>query len=317
MAVFVGVDWGCSAHAVCVIDAKGMTLDRFEVGHDRAGLAALFTRLHQYAVHGIVPVAIERPSGLLVDALVEAGFVVTPIHPNVVKACRPRYRAVAAKSDPGDTYHPGRHPAHRRPSPAPARASVRRHQGVARPGPRPRRPGRRARGFGEPADRCAGGLLARRRPNLRRRRQPDRARLPRALSERPKRPPASAPSAWPASSPSIDTAAAARPRRCSNVCAAPPKAVPAKPKAKPRETSCAPWRAPCKPWSPSSPGSPAASSTRSPTCPTAAWSCPSRALAGLTPPRFSPNSVMCAHVSRPRINLPPRPASALSPMFPE
>jgi len=70
MAVFVGVDWGCGAHAVCVIDAKGMALDRFEVGHDRAGLEALFTRLRTHAVHGIVPVAIERPSGLLVDALV-------------------------------------------------------------------------------------------------------------------------------------------------------------------------------------------------------------------------------------------------------
>jgi transposase len=27
-----------------------------------------------------------------------------PIHPNVVKACRPRYRAAAGKSDPGDAY---------------------------------------------------------------------------------------------------------------------------------------------------------------------------------------------------------------------
>ena len=52
----------------------------------------------------MIPIAIERPSGLLVDALVEAGFVVTPIHPNVVKTCRPRYRAVAAKSDLGDAF---------------------------------------------------------------------------------------------------------------------------------------------------------------------------------------------------------------------
>ena len=27
-----------------------------------------------------------------------------PIHPNVVKACRPRYRAAGGKSDPGDAY---------------------------------------------------------------------------------------------------------------------------------------------------------------------------------------------------------------------
>lgn len=104
MGEFVGVDWGCGSHAVCVIDAKGQVLDRFEVGHDRAGLAALVLRLMKHGEPGDIPIAIERPSGLLVDALVEAGFAVTPIHPNVVKACRPRYRAVSAKSDPGDAY---------------------------------------------------------------------------------------------------------------------------------------------------------------------------------------------------------------------
>jgi len=104
MGIWVGVDWGSGAHAVCVIDAKGMVLDRFEVSHDRAGLAVLVTRLQQHGALEGIPIAIERPSGLLVDALVEAGFVVTPIHPNAVKACRPRYRAVAAKSDPGDAF---------------------------------------------------------------------------------------------------------------------------------------------------------------------------------------------------------------------
>jgi transposase len=104
MGVLVGVDWGCGAHAVCVIDAKGLVLERFGIGHDRAGLALLLTRLKTHGAPSTIPVAIERPSGLLVDILVEVGFVVTPIHPNVVKACRPRYRAVAAKSDPGDAY---------------------------------------------------------------------------------------------------------------------------------------------------------------------------------------------------------------------
>ena len=104
MAVMVGVDWGGAAHAVCVIDARGQVLDRFTVGHDRAGLAILGARLQQHGAAADIPIAIERPSGLLVDALVEAGFVVTPIHPNLLKACRPRYRAVAAKSDPGDAF---------------------------------------------------------------------------------------------------------------------------------------------------------------------------------------------------------------------
>ncbi len=64
----------------------------------------LVARLSRHGPPGQTPIAIERPSGLLVDVLIEAGFRVTPVHPNIVKACRPRYRAVAAKSDPGDAF---------------------------------------------------------------------------------------------------------------------------------------------------------------------------------------------------------------------
>lgn len=102
MTVLVGIDWGDGSHAVCVIDGGGQVLDRFTVDHDRQGLADLVSRLRKW--RGEIRIAIERPSGLLVDALVDAGFTVVPIHPNVVKACRSRYRAVSAKSDPGDAY---------------------------------------------------------------------------------------------------------------------------------------------------------------------------------------------------------------------
>lgn len=47
---------------------------------------------------------VERPSGLIVDALLEGGFTVIPIHPNVVKATRPRYRSHGGKSDASDAY---------------------------------------------------------------------------------------------------------------------------------------------------------------------------------------------------------------------
>ena len=74
---------------------------QFEVKHDAAGLAELCRRLRGA---GITAVAIERPSGLIVDALLEAGFTVVPIHPNVVKATRPRYRSHGGKSDASDAY---------------------------------------------------------------------------------------------------------------------------------------------------------------------------------------------------------------------
>lgn len=100
--VFVGLDWATQEHAVCVIDAAGQVLERFVVHHDRDGLGELLRRLARWG--GCVRVAIERPSGVVVDALVEAGHAVFAIHPNAVKASRPRYRSHGAKSDASDAY---------------------------------------------------------------------------------------------------------------------------------------------------------------------------------------------------------------------
>ena len=104
MPFYAGLDWGVAAHAVCVLDERGQVLARIDVGHDAAGLDAMFARLRRIAPAAELPIAIERPSGLIVDALVRAGHPVVPIHPNVVKACRPRYGAASGKSDPGDAF---------------------------------------------------------------------------------------------------------------------------------------------------------------------------------------------------------------------
>ena len=99
-----GLDWGGASHCICVIDGAGQVVTRIDARHDAAGLADMLARLRRIAAPADLPIAIERPSGLIVDALVEAGHPVIPIHPNVVKACRPRYRAAGGKSDPGDAY---------------------------------------------------------------------------------------------------------------------------------------------------------------------------------------------------------------------
>jgi transposase len=97
---FAGIDWASQSHTVCVLDAAGHVELRLELPHNKEGIERLIRQLKRFP--GIV-VAIERPSGLLVDALVEAGLRVVPIHPNVLKASRARYRS-AGKSDPGDAY---------------------------------------------------------------------------------------------------------------------------------------------------------------------------------------------------------------------
>ena len=98
---FAGLDWASQTHAVCVIDERGTVAVQFEIEHNAAGLAELCRRLHSV---GTTMIAIERPSGLIVDALLEGGFTVVPIHPNVVKATRPRYRSHGGKSDASDAY---------------------------------------------------------------------------------------------------------------------------------------------------------------------------------------------------------------------
>jgi transposase len=104
MKYFVGLDWAAREHAVCATDERGAVLARFTVAHSRAGMTELVARLGKLSVRTELRVAIERPSGLVVDTLVDEGFTVVPIHPNAVKAARPRYSAAQGKTDLGDAY---------------------------------------------------------------------------------------------------------------------------------------------------------------------------------------------------------------------
>ena len=101
---FVGLDWAAREHAVCVIDERGAVMARFTVAHTDTGITELVTRLSKFGAPADLRVAIERPSGLVVDTLVEGSFAVVPIHPNAVKAARPRYSAAQGKTDLGDAY---------------------------------------------------------------------------------------------------------------------------------------------------------------------------------------------------------------------
>ena len=70
MSFFAGLDWGSTGHAVCVLDAKGACVARLDIRHDAAGLADLLARLKRLAPSTELPVAIERPSGLIVETLI-------------------------------------------------------------------------------------------------------------------------------------------------------------------------------------------------------------------------------------------------------
>jgi transposase len=98
---FAGVDWASAEHAVCVVDGDGRIVEGRRYRHDERGIRALCTRLLDL---GVGLVAVERPDGLLIERLLDAGLQVMAIHPNQVAAMRPRYSAAGGKSDSFDAF---------------------------------------------------------------------------------------------------------------------------------------------------------------------------------------------------------------------
>lgn len=98
---FGGVDWAIDAHAVCVVNARGEVIVEFDVAHTADGLAELCRRVEQAGAHRV---AIERPDGPVVDALLDAGLEVVVVASRSVKALRERYGTSGNKSDRSDAY---------------------------------------------------------------------------------------------------------------------------------------------------------------------------------------------------------------------
>ena len=96
-----GVDWAKDAHEVLVADGEGERLWGETVPHVEAGIARLCRTL---VTLGVVRVAVERPDGLLIERLLDAGLTVLAIHPNMVAAARDRFRAAGGKSDRFDAF---------------------------------------------------------------------------------------------------------------------------------------------------------------------------------------------------------------------
>jgi transposase len=96
-----GVDWASEKHDVVVQEADGETVLEAAFAHDERGVAALCRTLVRL---GVELVAIERPDGLLVERLLDAGLRVMALHPNQVHAARARFRAAGGKSDRFDAF---------------------------------------------------------------------------------------------------------------------------------------------------------------------------------------------------------------------
>jgi transposase len=86
---------------VLIEDPAGDVLLGETFAHDEDGVSGLCAALVCFEVE---VVAIERPDGLLVDRLLDAGMRMLALHPNQVKAARDRFRASGGKSDQFDRF---------------------------------------------------------------------------------------------------------------------------------------------------------------------------------------------------------------------
>ena len=98
---YAGIDWAADKHDVLVAEETGTEVLAGTYAHDENGLRALCRMLVRLEV---VLVAIERPDGLLVERLLDAGLQVLPLHPNKVAAARDRFRVSRGKSDRFDAF---------------------------------------------------------------------------------------------------------------------------------------------------------------------------------------------------------------------
>ena len=103
-AWFVGVDWGCQKHQVCVTDAAGAVLGERAFEHGGAGLSEMADWLLSFAAGaaGAVGVAIETPRGPVVESLMEHGIAVHSINPKQLDRFRDRLSPAGAKDDRRD-----------------------------------------------------------------------------------------------------------------------------------------------------------------------------------------------------------------------
>ncbi len=101
--IFAGVDWAEAHHDVCVMGGDGQVLEQRRVAHSVAGIGELHALVGAHAGEGEpVAIGIEVDRGLVVTALVAAGYQVYAVNPLASSRYRDRHAVSGAKSDRGD-----------------------------------------------------------------------------------------------------------------------------------------------------------------------------------------------------------------------
>jgi transposase len=106
---YAGIDWADAHHDLVVIDAAGRQVGLLRVAHSPSGLKQLNAFLEHISgpdSRDQMACIVETSRGLLITALLEAGWPVYPVHPKTVDR---RRAASGAKTDAIDAYLLAKH----------------------------------------------------------------------------------------------------------------------------------------------------------------------------------------------------------------
>jgi Transposase. len=105
-AWYLGIDWGATEHAFCLIDAQGHVRGMRAVAHTTVAIHEALSWVTESAgvATSDVAVAIETTRGALVETLLERAFPVFAINPKQLDRFRDRFNASGAKDDRRDAH---------------------------------------------------------------------------------------------------------------------------------------------------------------------------------------------------------------------
>ena len=97
----VGIDWVEQFHLVALGSPEHGVTEQFRVEHTAPAVAALIARLARLEPDPAeVRVVLETSHGMLVEALVDAGYTVLPVNPDLIRGRPDRLLA-----GPGPVHH--------------------------------------------------------------------------------------------------------------------------------------------------------------------------------------------------------------------
>lgn len=100
---YVGIDWADDHHDIFITNESGKQIDSFKITNTPEGISAFKDKISNLAVpKDQVLFAIETPNNLLVDSLLDEGYIIYSINPKSVNRYRDRYRPSGAKDDTFD-----------------------------------------------------------------------------------------------------------------------------------------------------------------------------------------------------------------------